>query len=700
MAPCSRLRSSLHSPLHLRSSFLSVGFQVAFAFLLFGPSASLAEEEGVELPVIDVEGKRQPAPALSVTRVEPDAADLAVVDTASVLLGEPGAAVVRNGPQTGIVQLRGLANERVRVRVDGMAITPACPNHMDPPLHFLQPADLELMDVLPGVTPVSQGGDSIAGSVTAVSRRPKFAEGEAFVPTFDSHFLYRGAEDGIDTGLALGAANDRTSFGYRGQAMQGGNTQFSGGKIRDSGYESRDHSLRLRRAIEKGAVDLDVGFFDGDFAGTPALPMDIVKDEAIRANLALERRFDFGTVNARVYRHSIDHRMDNFSLRPSGMMQMFSPAETEDIGASGEVELDRASGLWRLGGELLTNSHDAYQQNAMSGLRQDTFRDTSRIRLGLYAEWERELAETWTLGLGLRSDTVWMDAADVADFYMPSAADAAAFNAADRSFTDANVDATASLRWDILASWSMELSAARKTRSPSTLERYLWTPLAANAGQADGRTYLGNLRLDPEVSHQVNLASLWQWGDVTVQPSVFYNHVDDYIQGSPIARNDNAGLPVLQYTNLEAELYGVDGAVRWTPMDNWNVGGVLSYVRGRNLDLDDDLYRIAPLSTTIDTELTLGRWRHRAEVYVAAEQDEVARTNGEQKSNSYALLHLRTAFEIREGLTLRGGVENLLDNRYADHLSGVNRVTMSDVAVGERLPGAGRFVYVGIEMEM
>ena len=35
-------------------------------------------------------------------------------------------------------------------------------------------------------------------------------------------------------------------------------------------------------------------------------------------------------------------------------------------------------------------------------------------------------------------------------------------------------------------------------------------------------------------------------------------------------------------------------------------------------------------------------------------------------------------------------VENLFDRRYADHLSGINRVALSDVAVGERLPGVGR----------
>lgn len=651
------------------------------------------------LPAIEIEAEREASPVLSTTRFEPEILDAPAIDTSSLLQGQPGAAVVRNGPQTGIVQLRGLHNERVRVRVDGMAITPACPNHMDPPLHFVMPSDVEEIDVTPGAASVSQGGDSIAGAVSAVSKRPRLAATEAFEPVLDTHFLFRGADNGIDTGASLGLANDRTSVAYRYQYLQGDNLRFPRGKVRDSGYESQDHSLRLRRLIEQGLVDLDVGFFDGDYAGTPALPMDIVKDEAIRTNLALERRFGAGLLRTRAYVHAIDHRMDNFSLRPAGMMQMYSPADTQDVGVTGSFEMDRPSGLWRFGSEVFTNAHDAYQVNATSGMRQDTFHDTSRTRLGLYGEWERRVVERWTLALGVRSDTVWADAGDIDNFSMPAAADAAAFNAAGHSRIDQHIDATASVRWDVTDAWSWELSAARKTRSPSTLERYLWTPLAASAGQADGRTYLGNLRLDPEVSHQVNLATMWQWRSVSSQQAVFYNRVQDYIQGAPIDRTDANGLPVLQYTNLEAELYGADGGLAWAPAAGWELGGVVSYVRGRNLDLDDNLYRIAPLSVRLHGEYAKGRWKHRIEGYVSAAQHRVSRTNGEPQTDSYGLLHLRSAFEAAAGLRITAGIENVLDNRYADHLSGINRVTGSDVAVGERLPGAGRFVYVGFEYE-
>ena len=58
-------------------------------------------------------------------------------DAASVLDNSAGVAVIKNGTQTGIIQLRGLSQDRVKVVVDGVEINPACPNHMDPPLHYV-----------------------------------------------------------------------------------------------------------------------------------------------------------------------------------------------------------------------------------------------------------------------------------------------------------------------------------------------------------------------------------------------------------------------------------------------------------------------------------------------------------------------------------------------------------------------------------
>ena len=106
-------------------------------------------------------------------------------------------------------------------------------------------------------------------------------------------------------------------------------------------------------------------------------------------------------------------------------------------------------------------------------------------------------------------------------------------------------------RFTASAAQAYELSLARKMRSPSLLERYLWNPSNASAGQADGRTYIGNLNLVPEESHQINLGAAWSGTNWKLAPNLFYNVVHDYIQGTPdLSLPLVMGQPVLRYTNI------------------------------------------------------------------------------------------------------------------------------------------------------
>ena len=328
---------------------------------------------------------------------------------------------------------------------------------------------------------------------------------------------------------------------------------------------------------------------------------------------------------------------------------------------------------------------------------QDIINDGNRDRTGLYVDWWSPRRDAWRTNLGVRYDRVGMDAGQVSAFPgapAPVVADAATFNAADRDKTDNNWDAT----WLTQYTWSkqatLELGLARKTRSPSLLERYEWTPLNASAGLADGRTYLGNLNLDPEISHQVNLGLRWKSGAAMFNPSIYYNRVSDYIQGMPIARLDGAGLQVLQYQNVDAALYGADISWQADWSDNWQLGGLLGYVRGRNLDTDDNLYRLSPLKATIFTRYARGAWKAKTELEMAARQNKVAAFNGETETPGWAIVNVLGSYQLSNGLSVTAGADNLFDTRYTRHLDGINRVNGPDLPSGQKMPGMGRNLYL------
>jgi iron complex outermembrane receptor protein len=428
-----------------------------------------------------------------------------------------------------------------------------------------------------------------------------------------------------------------------------------------------------------------------------------------------------------VYWHDIEHLMDNYSLRPVPVTvpatnRMFAPATSTDTGLviSGKRKL--ASGRASFGAEWLTNDFATYQWNATSNaFNADILRDSKRDRLAVYGEWQGIISGAWSTNLGLRSDTVIMDTGNVRWGAVPLGVSTAgtAFNAASRAKTDHNLDWNALFQYAASGDFGYEIGLTRKTRSPSLLERYEWTPLSASAGQADGNNYLGNLNLKPEVAHALSAAVQSSANGHDFKLGAFYQRVSDYIVGTPFvtsaAYNASGHTRALQYQNHDARLYGLDGSWGYKA-GAWQFSGILNYVRGRNLDNDTDLYRIAPLRLTLETSHQAGTWNNTLIARMASRQDNVATydfsafvgssgpANNEKATPGYAVFDWHTQWRATKGVKVNFGIDNLLDKLYYDHLGGINRINcagvagcVSDVALNARLPSAGRFAFAQLE---
>jgi iron complex outermembrane receptor protein len=281
---------------------------------------------------------------------------------------------------------------------------------------------------------------------------------------------------------------------------------------------------------------------------------------------------------------------------------------------------------------------------------------------------------------------------------------AAEFNAADRKVGDDQWIGLAKASRNLGDSVRLNLGLGRKARSPSYQERFLWLPLTATAGLADGWNYIGDIGLRPETSLEVTAGVDWSGTGFRLSPEVFYRAVDDFIQGTP-STNEVAnryslmatGRLPLQYGNVDAELYGFDLGYEWRIAAPLVLRGTLSYVRGKRTDAPDNLYRIAPLTSFVELIYQAERYFLGVESVAASRQDDVAAYNAEQPSAGWGIVNLRAAYELNDTFTLGAGVENLSDTVYRDHLGGYNRVRESDIAVGARINGMGRNVYLRID---
>jgi len=102
----------------------------------------VAADDGIELEELVVTARRILTPGLGVETL--DTAAIArqrarTSDTASLLKGLPGVATYGAGGVSSLPVIRGLADDRLRTQVDGVDVAAACPNHMNPPLSYVDP---------------------------------------------------------------------------------------------------------------------------------------------------------------------------------------------------------------------------------------------------------------------------------------------------------------------------------------------------------------------------------------------------------------------------------------------------------------------------------------------------------------------------------------------------------------------------------
>jgi iron complex outermembrane receptor protein len=218
---------------------------------------------------------------------------------------------------------------------------------------------------------------------------------------------------------------------------------------------------------------------------------------------------------------------------------------------------------------------------------------------------------------------------------------------------------------------------------------------------------VGDPALKPEVAWIAELGFDWQSASAYARPVVYHRRIDAFIQGVPFdATPGIVNTPVemvsaangdptpLRFANVDAEIWGTDIAFGTRIAGPLRLDGVASYVRGRRRDVADNLYRIAPPNARLALAWDAADWMVAFEAQGFAAQNHVSTTNSEVTTRGYVLASLTGNWLIRDGLRVDGGIENLFDRRYLEHLAGYNRIAGSDVAVGARLPGPGRSVFI------
>jgi iron complex outermembrane receptor protein len=755
-SPNSHQRAGAALPARLRSPALLSALLAAMPLPGWTQDASLAP-----VTVKAARNPRQPFDAASVQAETLQAGRASSSDTASLLRGVPGVSLNGAGGVSSLPSLHGLSDDRLRIQVDGMDLVASCPNHMNPPLSYLDPTNVGTLKVYAGITPVSVGGDSIGGTIVAETAAPQFApDGQALLTTGELGAHYRSNNQAVGANVAATLASDRFSLNYTGATAKadnykaGGNFKATGAtgrpghelpldEVGSTAYETRNHTLNLALRGDGHLVEARLGYQDVPYQLYPNQRMDMLANEQQRIGLRYLGQFDWGALEARAYHEKVSHYMDfgpDKQLLYGGLPGMPMRTEGRTTGATLKATIDlTGQDLLRVGGEFQRYRLDDWWPPVAGsmGMGPNTFLNINngkRDRTAVFGEWEKRLGPQWLTLVGARHERVSANADPVHGYNQdtfPSAApatdrmnqgrDAASFNNANRGSTDKNWDLTALARYTASPNHDVELGVARKVRSPNLYERYTWSSAnmmaVMNNFAGDGNGYIGNVNLKPETAHTLSATFDWHAADRgwELKATPYYTRVADYIDA--VQWNGAANAPAaalvankfvaLRYANQSARIYGLDlsghASLARNSLGEWGLKGLLNYTSGKNRDTGDVLYNMMPLEARLMLTHRLGAWDSGVELVMARAKNRTNDVRNEIRTPGYGLVNLHTSYTWRK-LRLDFGIENLFDKFYRLPLGGAyigqgTTMGINSVPWGIAVPGMGRSVNVGATMK-
>ena len=660
--------------------------------------------------------------------------------SAEQLLTELGVDFSAAGGVSSLPILNGMMGDRVKVLVDGADVTAACGNQMNPPLSYISANQVSSYQVVAGISPVSAGGDNIAGVIQVNTIAPQYSENDTL--SWHSGYLsaqYRSTNNAQAVGVGARLASETFSLNYQGSFEDADSYEDGNGDlVLDTLYRVQNHALTAALRDEKQQLVVKLTHQKIPFQGFPNQYMDMTDNTSYGLITQYKRTIDSGEFQAQVNYNDVKHEMGFFTDEKTGMMPMNTDAQDLSYQLNWRLNLDADTTLL-LGQEYYGYRIDdwwpAIEGSMMMGPNDYVnINNGERDRYTGFVELQKQLNNKWWFSAGTRIEYVQANAGEVQPYSdmgdgmngmsgmgsmpamnmaAPNKDAAKEFNAMDRARSDTLVDASLLLRYQITNEDELQFGLARKNRAANLYERYSWGVSTMSTSMigwfGDGNGYIGNPDLAAETAHTISTSytKSAKGGQWQITANAWYTQVNDYIDVTVVGSTNRTDMALterntLQFTNLDATLYGakLEGIIRVVDSETagiWDLTAALTRTHGERDDSDEPLYQIMPLHSKVALEQQLGKWQNSLSWQWVDRKTRVDPRRLENQTDSYSLVNLATK-ATWDKLTVRLAITNLLDEYYQQPLGGVS-IAQFNVEQSQgfsQLAGQGRSLNAGI----
>lgn len=587
----------------------------------------------------------------------------------------PGITRTGDSPWGQDISIRGLSGTSVVILVNGKRINTA--TDMNARLGFINPEDVERIEVLKGPVSALYGSGSTGGVVNIITRKA------SFTPSVETHGR-----------LALsGSTNPGGGGVYGNVSMSGPNAWgFVSGSYRDYGDTFGGDSSRVPnsdfmdtqgramfgiRPWEPFTFTVEAMRSYGNDIGIPG-GVSSMPDQArvryrrteftfISADATVDVNGDYlKTLEANVYYTENKRRVSVDRIPPASSypypVELSPSADHETYGGKLQATIEAGDHTVVTGADFWTwyihsvRTRELMRPNGILKLHDSPVPKANQLSVGMFAEDNWKLNDAFTLNMGGRLD--YLNTQNEPMYNVTPAASTKLYG--HKTEEDLGWHLHAGLTWKMDEAWSQSFLLASSYRAADVLERFKYITLGG------GITLYGNPNLDPEQSFYAEYGLSYNKNAFKADLRLFANIITDYIAEKQVSSSR------IELDNVDdARIYGAELDLRWDFADSWGVYGNVTGLYGRDEERGQPLPDVAPVTgrVGIDFTHTSGFWARLESDMMAPQRstpDNVDGTKGVMLLNAAAGYKFETG-----GLThnISLSLDNIFDTRYYNYLA-------------------------------
>ncbi len=597
----------------------------------------------------------------------------APVSVSDVLTEEPGLSLRKDGAWATDINIRGLSGQKIVTLVDGHRIETA--SNIAAGLSMIDVNDIDRIEVIKGAASVLYGSGAMGGVVNIITKQNQFVNDLTWHASLLSGY---NSADNRGTGrVSANLASQKWYLTLSTSMRKAENVKTPEGVLENSHFSDNNLSASLGfKFSDAHQMGFQYQKYHAEDVGIPGgapFPAPAVAryPEEERTLTSLSYQYTpgddhFKKLSLRVFQQNIWRDVE--LTLPTAIVNPNAEHNTRGI----QLQTN-----WLFGNHQLITGIDGWQRDLNSNrtkhilavnkiVGEKPIPTASYRSIGFFVQDNVNLTSSLKATLGGRIDQIQTenDPAWQPEYIIQN--DIRTDKPGNNQLWDANKSDDISYSGNLGLIWLLNpdveatLNLARAFRSPTLEERYQYIELGA-------ATFWGNPDLNPEIGNFVDAGIRFWKPNWTFKANVFYNQLTDLVvdqwESEGVYRMANVG---------KARLYGFDAGTEINVWKNWTVFGSVAYVRGEDLELDENLPQIPPMSGRTGIRFWIGSLlKVNASATFASKQDKVAES--ELETDGYTRLDAFVSTKTMHLGKLKGrlilGVDNITDEAYRLHLS-------------------------------